>query len=155
MKPSVSLALTLAAAAAATVKGHIAAWADGMYRRECCRELSPFPAGQFLNLPAWGKSTNYTTAAGMASAVSYQSDIKKVTMENLVVFSVVEQYIDLSDAKPQQLTISERSTPWKRVTSYHVPFLPGALWVVTTAPGSGFQMAARKPSLVTCLGVLA
>ncbi|KXH43636.1 hypothetical protein CSAL01_07933 [Colletotrichum salicis] len=34
---------------------------------------------------------NYTTTAGTAFAISYQSDVKKVTMENLVVFSVVEQ----------------------------------------------------------------
>ncbi|KAG7042770.1 proteophosphoglycan ppg4 [Colletotrichum scovillei] len=49
---------------------------------------------------------NYTTTAGTAFAISYQSDIRKVTMENLVVFSVVEH------------------TPWKRVTSYQVPDLP-------------------------------
>ncbi|KAK1488193.1 hypothetical protein CTAM01_11416 [Colletotrichum tamarilloi] len=36
---------------------------------------------------------NYTTTAGTAFAISYQSDIRKVTMENLVVFSVVEQYM--------------------------------------------------------------
>ncbi|KAI3531484.1 hypothetical protein CSPX01_14144 [Colletotrichum filicis] len=50
---------------------------------------------------------NYTTTAGTAVAISYQSDIRKVTTENLVVFSVVEQY-----------------TPWKRVASYQVPDLP-------------------------------
>ncbi|KAK1527329.1 uncharacterized protein CCOS01_07591 [Colletotrichum costaricense] len=49
---------------------------------------------------------NYTTTAGTAFAISYQSDIRKVTMENLVVFSVVEH------------------TPWKRVASYQVPDLP-------------------------------
>ncbi|KAK1451422.1 hypothetical protein CMEL01_05996 [Colletotrichum melonis] len=48
---------------------------------------------------------NYTTTAGTAFAISYQSDIRKVTMENLVVFSVVEH------------------TPWKRVASYRVPDL--------------------------------
>ena len=34
---------------------------------------------------------NETTTAGTAWAISYESDITKVTMENLVVFSVLEQ----------------------------------------------------------------
>lgn len=34
---------------------------------------------------------NQTMAAGTAWAISYQSDITKVTMDNLVVFSVLEQ----------------------------------------------------------------
>ncbi|GKT43294.1 uncharacterized protein ColSpa_03475 [Colletotrichum spaethianum] len=42
---------------------------------------------------------NYTTTAGTAFAISYQSDITKVTMENLVVFSVAEQWVGPSDAK--------------------------------------------------------
>lgn len=46
---------------------------------------------------------NETMAAGTAFAISYQSDIKKVTSENLVVFTV------------------RYHTPWKRVTSYSVP----------------------------------
>ncbi|KAF5386713.1 hypothetical protein D9615_002077 [Tricholomella constricta] len=46
---------------------------------------------------------NRTMAAGTAFAISYQSDIKKVTAENLVVFSV------------------RYHTPWLRVTSYSVP----------------------------------
>lgn len=36
-------------------------------------------------------TNNQSTAAGTAWAISYQSDISKVTMENLVVFSVLEQ----------------------------------------------------------------
>lgn len=35
---------------------------------------------------------NQSMAAGTAWAISYESDISKVTMENLVVFSVLEQY---------------------------------------------------------------
>ncbi|GLB35639.1 hypothetical protein LshimejAT787_0212040 [Lyophyllum shimeji] len=46
---------------------------------------------------------NESMAAGTAFAISYQSDIKQVTPENLVVFSV------------------RYHTPWKRVTSYSVP----------------------------------
>ncbi|KAG6375213.1 hypothetical protein JVT61DRAFT_3426 [Boletus reticuloceps] len=46
---------------------------------------------------------NQSMAAGTAFAISYESDITKVTPENLVVFSV------------------RYNTPWKRVTSYDVP----------------------------------
>lgn len=49
---------------------------------------------------------NESNAAGTAWAISYQSDIKKVTMENLVVFSVLKH------------------TPWKRLATYGVPNLP-------------------------------
>ncbi|TFK24632.1 hypothetical protein FA15DRAFT_619053 [Coprinopsis marcescibilis] len=46
---------------------------------------------------------NQSRAAGTAFAISYESDIKKVTPENLVVFSV------------------RHNTPWKRVVWYDVP----------------------------------
>jgi hypothetical protein len=46
---------------------------------------------------------NETTAAGTALAISYQSDLSKVTPENLVVFSVLE------------------NTPWKRIAVYDIP----------------------------------
>lgn len=46
---------------------------------------------------------NQSTTAGTAWAISYESDISKVTMENLVVFSVLEH------------------TPWKRIATYDVP----------------------------------
>jgi hypothetical protein len=48
-------------------------------------------------------TTNESMAAGTAFAISYQSDISKVTEENLVVFTV------------------RYHTPWKRLTSYSVP----------------------------------
>ncbi|KAG2745013.1 hypothetical protein P692DRAFT_20865647 [Suillus brevipes Sb2] len=46
---------------------------------------------------------NQSMAAGTAFAISYESDISKVTMDNLAVFTV------------------RYNTPWKRVTSYDVP----------------------------------
>ncbi|KAF9464509.1 hypothetical protein BDZ94DRAFT_1255898, partial [Collybia nuda] len=46
---------------------------------------------------------NQSMAAGTAFAISYQSDIKKVTAENLAVFTV------------------RYHTPWKRIASYSVP----------------------------------
>ncbi|KAG5642766.1 hypothetical protein DXG03_002145 [Asterophora parasitica] len=46
---------------------------------------------------------NQSMAAGTAFAISYQSDIKKVTPDNLVVFSV------------------RHHTPWLRLTKYDVP----------------------------------
>ncbi|PLB51504.1 hypothetical protein P170DRAFT_443704 [Aspergillus steynii IBT 23096] len=51
-------------------------------------------------------TNNHTMAAGTAFAISYESDISKVTMENLAVFSVLEH------------------SPWKRLATYEVPDLP-------------------------------
>lgn len=61
-----------------------------------------------------------STTAGTAFAISYQSDLSKVTMDNLVVFSVLEQYVtDLPN--PFYENADKRSTPWKRVATYQVP----------------------------------
>ncbi|KAJ4350001.1 uncharacterized protein N0V89_008622 [Didymosphaeria variabile] len=49
---------------------------------------------------------NETNAAGTAWAISYESDMTKVTMDNLVVFSTLQH------------------TPWKRLATYQVPDLP-------------------------------
>jgi len=49
---------------------------------------------------------NESMAAGTAFAISYQSDLSKVTPENLVVFSVLY------------------NTPWRRIATYSVPNLP-------------------------------
>ncbi|KAI1077968.1 hypothetical protein F5B20DRAFT_582785 [Whalleya microplaca] len=46
---------------------------------------------------------NESTAAGTAFAISYNSDISQVTIENLAVFSVLAH------------------TPWKRLATYEVP----------------------------------
>jgi hypothetical protein len=46
---------------------------------------------------------NQSMAAGTAFAISYQSDIKAVTQDNLVVFTVLDH------------------SPWKRVATYQVP----------------------------------
>ncbi|KAG9316970.1 hypothetical protein JVU11DRAFT_1150 [Chiua virens] len=46
---------------------------------------------------------NESMAQGTAFAISYESDIKKVTLENLVVFTV------------------KYHTPWKRIATYEVP----------------------------------
>lgn len=51
---------------------------------------------------AWNRSS----AAGTAFAISYNSNIKDVTMENLVVFTTLHH------------------TPWKRIATYQVPNLP-------------------------------
>ncbi|PYI18883.1 hypothetical protein BO99DRAFT_385548 [Aspergillus violaceofuscus CBS 115571] len=59
---------------------------------------------------------NQSMAAGTAFAISYQSDLTQVTMENLVVFSVSEH------------------TPWKRLATYDVPDLP-------TCPSAGCTCA--------------
>lgn len=76
------------------------------------RDLSDWPDGghypDTYNVPSCITSPNFHTqnesmAAGTAFAISYQSDIKQVTPENLIVFSV------------------RYHTPWKRVTTYDVP----------------------------------
>ena len=46
---------------------------------------------------------NHSMAAGTALAISYQSNIQDVTLENLVVFSILE------------------NTPWKRIAIYDIP----------------------------------
>lgn len=49
---------------------------------------------------------NQSSAGGTAFAISYHSDMKDVTMENLVVFTTLYH------------------TPWKRLATYQVPDLP-------------------------------
>ncbi|KAL1729716.1 hypothetical protein EV714DRAFT_251236 [Schizophyllum commune] len=49
---------------------------------------------------------NKSMAAGTAFAISYQSDLSKVTLDNLVVFTVLY------------------NTPWRRLATYEVPNLP-------------------------------
>ncbi|KAH7383770.1 hypothetical protein BKA66DRAFT_417129 [Pyrenochaeta sp. MPI-SDFR-AT-0127] len=49
---------------------------------------------------------NQSSQGGTAFAISYNSDIKDVTMENLVVFTTLDH------------------TPWKRLATYKVPNLP-------------------------------
>jgi hypothetical protein len=63
--------------------------------------------------------------AGSAFAISYNSDLASVTDENLVVFTVLEQYVIL----PQFLCHAREiyllhSTPWKRLATFQVPDLP-------------------------------
>ncbi|KFY94807.1 hypothetical protein V500_03046 [Pseudogymnoascus sp. VKM F-4518 (FW-2643)] len=48
-------------------------------------------------------TSNQSTAAGTALAISYQSNLADVTLENLVVFSVLY------------------NTPWKRIAVYDIP----------------------------------
>jgi hypothetical protein len=66
-----------------------------------------------------------TTAAETALAISYESDLSKVILENLVVFSVLE------------------NTPWKRIAVYDIPAaLPPCPPGAAPAPGSGCLPAA-------------
>ncbi|KAF8162702.1 hypothetical protein B0H34DRAFT_834971 [Crassisporium funariophilum] len=76
------------------------------------RDMSDWPDGETYpedyNVPSCiihpnMHAQNRSMAAGTAFAISYQSDIKQVKPDNLVVFSV------------------RYHTPWKRVTSYDVP----------------------------------
>lgn len=81
-------------------------------------------------------TNNQSMAAGTAWAISYESDLSKVTMENLVVFSVLEH------------------TPWKRIATYEVPKdLPACppegcycawLWVPTGCGQPNMYMANYK-----------
>ncbi|PPQ91790.1 hypothetical protein CVT25_000435 [Psilocybe cyanescens] len=76
------------------------------------RDTSEWPDGatypEDYNVPSCITSPNMhaqnqSMAAGTAFAISYQSDIKQVTPQNLAVFTV------------------RYNTPWKRVLSYDVP----------------------------------
>lgn len=91
---------------------------------------------------------NEEQAAGTAFAISYNSDIKQVTPENLVVFSVLYQYVrhlkPVSRSSPQ----NSRSTPWKRLVEYQVPNLPacppdGCHCVVRSSSRSMFKNGSR------------
>ncbi|KAF6758554.1 hypothetical protein DFP72DRAFT_1105352 [Ephemerocybe angulata] len=71
-------------------------------------------------------------AAGTAFAISYHSDLKDVTPENLVVFSV------------------RYNTPWKRVIYYDVPAsLPACPPEDAHAPGAGSPTAVGSPTCTT------
>ncbi|KAK6951498.1 hypothetical protein Daesc_008033 [Daldinia eschscholtzii] len=70
-------------------------WPDGKDHPEdwhspspdTCLNANPDQAGGAMH------TRNESTAAGTAFAISYNSDLSKVTMENLVVFTVLEQYV--------------------------------------------------------------
>ncbi|KAI1389249.1 uncharacterized protein F4822DRAFT_194273 [Hypoxylon trugodes] len=80
-------------------------WPDGGQHPEdwhspspdTCLDANPDQAGGAMH------THNESTAAGTAFAISYNSDISKVTMENLAVFTVLQH------------------TPWKRLATYDVP----------------------------------
>jgi len=89
---------------------------------------------------------NETMAAGTVFAISYQSDIKKVTPENLVVFTV------------------KYHTPWRRLTTYDVPAgLPACPeegchcawgWVPDHCGADSIYMAPYKCKVTNAVGVL-
>jgi hypothetical protein len=41
----------------------------------------------------WMHATNQSNAQGTAFAIAYESDLSKIKMEDLVVFSVLRQYV--------------------------------------------------------------
>lgn len=81
-------------------------WPDGAYHPDGYSAKTPggakFSSEGCITAPNM-HTQNQSMAAGTAFAISYQSDISKVTAENLAVFSV------------------RYHTPWKRITSYDVP----------------------------------
>lgn len=66
-------------------------WPDGMNHPEDWKGTGD-PADCIQDDGAM-HAKNQTMAAGTAFAISYASDISNVTMENLAVFSVLEQYV--------------------------------------------------------------
>ncbi|KAI3149179.1 CAZyme family AA14 [Penicillium roqueforti] len=81
-------------------------------------------------------TNNQSMAAGTAFAISYQSDLADVTIDNLAVFTVLEH------------------TPWKRIATYEVPAdLPACpeggctcawLWVPNGCGQPNMYMAGYK-----------
>lgn len=61
-------------------------------------------------------------AAGTVFAISYESDITRVTEKNLVVFTVKYQYVICFHA--YTLSHTSISTPFKLLATYDVPDLP-------------------------------
>lgn len=49
--------------------------------------------GECLPDGGWMHATNRSNAQGTAFAIAYESDLSKITMEDLVVFSVLPQYV--------------------------------------------------------------
>ncbi|KAI1091240.1 hypothetical protein F5B19DRAFT_493621 [Rostrohypoxylon terebratum] len=83
-------------------------WPDGKQHPEDWHSPLPPNPDRCLNANPDGDggamhTHNETDAAGSAFAISYNSDISKVTMENLVVFTTLQH------------------TPWKRLATYQVP----------------------------------
>ena len=66
---------------------------------------------------------NQASAAGTAFAISYNSDISNVTMENLVVFTTAPKYDYFFPSRMQGKCVDmiRCSTPWKRIATYAVP----------------------------------
>ncbi|KAI1098482.1 hypothetical protein F4804DRAFT_350328 [Jackrogersella minutella] len=83
-------------------------WPDGNQHPEDWHSPLPPSPDKCLdanpdNLGGAMHTHNETDSAGSAFAISYNSDISKVTMDNLAVFTVLEH------------------TPWKRLATYQVP----------------------------------
>jgi hypothetical protein len=109
-------------------------WPDGKSHPEDWNG-NGLPGGCIQNDGAM-HTCNQSTAAGTALAISYQSNLADVTLDNLVVFSVLY------------------NTPWKRIANYHVPAkLPECppdgctcawLWVPDGCGTSNIYMAGYK-----------
>lgn len=85
---------------------------------------------------------NHSWAGGTAFAISYQSEIKDVTMENLVVFTTLYH------------------TPWKRLVTYKVPDLPACpeggctcawLWIPNACGQSNMYVVSLSISMTSIL----
>ncbi|KAI9731217.1 MAG: hypothetical protein M1834_005410 [Cirrosporium novae-zelandiae] len=75
-------------------------WPDGGVHPEDWHETT---SGDCLPDGGWMHAQNESMTQGTAWAISYESELEKVTMENLVVFSVLEH------------------SPWKRLVTYEAP----------------------------------
>jgi hypothetical protein len=81
-------------------------WPDGKDHPDDWNSWTGSPDASCLPEDGAMHAYNQSSAAGTAFAISYNSKLEDVTMENLVVFSVLEH------------------TPWKRLATYQVPDLP-------------------------------
>jgi len=78
-------------------------WPDGRWHPEDWNGWAQDPGEGCIQDDGAMHTQSQSMAAGTAFAISYESDISRVTMENLVVFSVLP------------------NTPWKRIATYAVP----------------------------------
>jgi hypothetical protein len=77
----------------------------------------------------WMHATNQSNAQGTAFAIAYESDLSKINMEDLVVFSVLRQFVSslLIQANESLPCVAHRGIGWRRTRCH--PECPNVLQV--------------------------
>ena len=94
-------------------------WPDGRSHPEDWNG-SAYPPENCIQDDGAMHTSNESTAAGTALAISYVSNLEDVTIENLVVFSILAKSETLIGYSLKS-HLRSLSTPWKRIANYDVP----------------------------------